>query len=356
MKRSRPCVVARDLRPELAPRGAGARPPRRSLLRRGGAAPSLPRGASLVTGRSAALTRVRAGAPWREVCSVQLKRSETATPATQAISSPDTTTGSERRSERGTLRSLNRSCRDFVPPRPSGLMRSPSRQARTVRVPGKPAGVQQRLVERAQIARHGHGIGLAATAPSRRSGTCPGTGSAAAAGEAASGDRAGTARCRTPPTARRPPPRSATPLPPRSASRSISRIRPGRSGTGPPAASLREAPQKQPAHRGRLGRDRRAASTAGGRPPAPVRRAPRPRPARAPPARRAAARRSRARCRPPPGGSLAAAGSTSRRRRFRASARSWFDSSSRQARPASAQYARVSSPRHRPAAGARSGP
>ena len=60
------------------------------------------------------------------------KRSSTATPATQTISPPDSTTGSVRRSARGTLRSVKRSWSDFEPPRPAGRMRSPSRQARTV--------------------------------------------------------------------------------------------------------------------------------------------------------------------------------------------------------------------------------
>ena len=48
---------------------------------------------------------------------------------------PASTTGSVRRSARGTLRSVNRSCSVLVPPRPTGRMRSPSRQPRTVSGP-----------------------------------------------------------------------------------------------------------------------------------------------------------------------------------------------------------------------------
>ena len=43
-----------------------------------------------------------------------------AIPAIQAMRPPEVTTGRVRRSERGTLRSVNRSWRDLVPPSPSG--------------------------------------------------------------------------------------------------------------------------------------------------------------------------------------------------------------------------------------------
>src|SRR5207237_1005651 len=68
------------------------------------------------------------------VRSLTLNASETATPATQTISPPDSTTGRSPRTDRGTFRSTNRSWRDLVPASPSGLMRSPSAHRRTVSV------------------------------------------------------------------------------------------------------------------------------------------------------------------------------------------------------------------------------
>ena len=98
--------------------------------------------------------------------------SETATPATQAIRSSATSTGSRRRSERGTPRSVNRSWSDLVPSSPSGLIRSPSRQQRisTSRraarrrawpAPGRWARARRRRARRGS--------------PSRRSGRRPGS-------------------------------------------------------------------------------------------------------------------------------------------------------------------------------------
>ena len=68
------------------------------------------------------------------------KRSDVATPGTQAISSPHSTTGSDRRRSRGTLRSVKRSPSVRVPPETSGAIRSPARHARTSRrSPSAPA-------------------------------------------------------------------------------------------------------------------------------------------------------------------------------------------------------------------------
>ena len=112
-------------------------------------------------------------------------RSTAATPATHTISPFASTTGSERRSARGTLRSVNRSWSDFVPPSPAGRIRSPSRQDRTVTVGAELLGRQDDLaalagmrldlpVAEASAAGHVQGDRLRSGRPRPRARTAPG--------------------------------------------------------------------------------------------------------------------------------------------------------------------------------------
>ena len=161
-------VVARDLLGQL---GRGAR------ARRAG--PGSRRSPESSIGRESRRTR-------RSTGSAQASRSRrvacealvTATPATHTISPPTSTTGSSPRSARGTLRSVKRSWSDLVPPRPSGRMRSPSRQARTVtRAPTAAASTRPR--------RPGARAASTSQAPKRTlPGTASSTGSAARASRA----------------------------------------------------------------------------------------------------------------------------------------------------------------------------
>ena len=118
-------VVAADLGAELADPALELVGLDQDLADRGVASPRSRTYASCTRARGAVSTATRSAS------GSSRKSSETATPATQAISPPTVTTGSERRNERGTPRSVNRSPSVFVPLIPSGRIRSPSRQVRT---------------------------------------------------------------------------------------------------------------------------------------------------------------------------------------------------------------------------------
>src|ERR671922_2965925 len=155
-------------------------------------------------------------------------RSSTATPATQTIRPAASTTGKVRRSARGTLRSVNRSWSVFVPPSPSGRMRSPSRQARTRAEPPS---------AEAETATSPGADRVASTSqlPKR---TCPGIASVTGSGAGAASPARVKRSVPYSATARRPPPRSSdfVPRPPSERISSASRRESGR-GPSPAARS-----------------------------------------------------------------------------------------------------------------------
>src|SRR5215217_2440972 len=182
-------------------------------------------GGGAAGGSQVSLARRRVPAP-------TLKRSPVATPGTQAISSPETTTGVRSRRARGILRSVKRSCSERLPPSPSGRIRSPGRHDRTAS--GAASASRSRVPS--PIARSAPTSQLSSPpANAARPGTPSGAGVAAAAGEVA----AGRSKRRRPYSAiaRRPPPRSsaALPAPPPSASSSAARA--PTAGAAPAAAS-----------------------------------------------------------------------------------------------------------------------
>ena len=167
---------------------------------------------------------------------------------------------------------MNRSWSDFVPPRPSGLMRSPSRQARTVeRSPARRSASSTGASSEPRSAAPGGAAPAAQRHLPVAEPAPPGTASVGRLGDR----RLGSARWkRTTPyseTASTPPPRSSdVALPPPRPARSISatrsgaerhaarRRRPRPAAAGPAAAAPAAAPPGGPA------------STAGGQPPAPA--------------------------------------------------------------------------------------
>ena len=167
------------------------------------------------------------------------------------------------------MRSVNTSCRDFVPPRPSGCMLIAVAPGADGERRGQPGGVEHRLVERAQLAAPARGPGRHTTsqAPKRQR---PGTGSAAGSGGAASRSR----RKRTTPysaTARTPPPTSTAPLPPRCGEALDLRASVGAQRNGRAGGLLRQAPQHQAPQRGAARRPGAPPRPPAACPPAPAR-------------------------------------------------------------------------------------
>ena len=203
-------------------------------------------GALQSDGRNGARTQANRG---RRCAASSLKRSDTATPATHAISSPGhhhRQRAPQRARDLAVAEHVLQGLRPAQPERPHAVPVPPGahREGR-----GEAARVEHRLVQRARspgAGGSGPGQALELPAPKRQ---LPGTGSAAGCRRRRVVGRAAN---RTKPysaTARTPAPSSTTPLPPRAARRSISRIRSAPSGSGPAGGTLRQALQHQPPQR-----------------------------------------------------------------------------------------------------------
>ena len=167
------------------------------------------------------------------------KRSSSATPATQTIRTPPPPPAATRRSARGTLRSVNRSWRVLVPPRPTGRIRSPSRQERTDNAP--PSAAAETSTSPARPGR-----ASTSQSPNR---ALPGTGERRPGRAGAGSGPRGSAACRT----RRSPagrPEVERAAAARAAERQDGVHLAAREGAGPAGRPLGELPQHQTRQRG----------------------------------------------------------------------------------------------------------
>ena len=268
-----------------------------------------------------------AGAPGARVARRSTrKRSPVATPGTQAISSPESTTGVQRAAL----------ARDLAVGE-QVLQRAAAAEAeRAHAVAGPPGADVERRRERGGVERGASGSSPSGRSAPRSLVSSPPAGGAA--GDRERGRRAGAAAARPrsnrsrpySTTARRPPPTSSAALPPPAPSARISSVR-GPTAGGRPAGAVGEPLHREPRERRRQRGEPRDLLR---RSP----RAPRRRPSRAPPPRRAGRRASRSTLASAAGCTVRSASSRPWRMRLRANAsRRRCVGSSRQVSPRARQ-------------------